>query len=117
MIDVQRLRNLTTRRLHTKVDHIYQDIERLTGMNGVMTHQIPRIMRAMDPWLRRVVTDPRFWDGEYDTTHVGKIDVPVMNEAEQKECVRLFLEQPNPLVGKEVIVVETGKESDAPTAN
>lgn len=104
-MDIQRLRNLTTGRLHTEIGHIYQDMETLTGMGGVMTHMIPRILRAMDPWLRKVVTDTRFWDGECDTTHVGEIDIPAMNEDEQKECVRLYMEQPNPLDGKEVIAV------------
>ena len=83
-MDIQRLRNLTTGRLHTKMEDIYADIERLTGAEGVMTHQLPNACRALEPYLREKVTDARFWDGEYDTTHTGEIDVPPMDEAAQK---------------------------------
>ena len=83
-MDIQRLRNLTTGRLHTKMEHIYEDIALITGEDGVMTHQLPNACRAMDPYLREKVTDARFWDGEYDTTHAGEIDVPPMDEAAQK---------------------------------
>jgi hypothetical protein len=80
-MDIQRLRNLTTARLHTKMENIYTDIEYLTGEKGLMTHQIPNASRAIEPYLREIVTDARFWDGEYDTTHTGEIDIPPMDEA------------------------------------
>ena len=83
-MDIQRLRNLTTRRLHTKMEHIYADIEHLTGAEGVMTHQLPKACRALEPYLRKKVTEARFWDGKYDTTHTGEIYVPPMDEAEKK---------------------------------
>ena len=31
-MDIQRLRNLTTGRLHTEMGHIYEDLELITGM-------------------------------------------------------------------------------------
>lgn len=83
-MDIQRLRNLTTGRLHTKMEHIYEDIALITGEDGVMTHQLPNACRAMEPYLREKVTDARFWDGEYDTTHTGEIDVPPMDDAAKK---------------------------------
>lgn len=105
-MDIQRLRNLTTGRLHTRIEHIYEDIERLTGAEGIMTHQIPNAFRAMEPWLRSVVTDPRFWDDEYDTSHVGEVEVPVMTDAERELMFKRYAALPSPLAGKEVVVVE-----------
>ena len=83
-MDIQRLRNLTTGRLHTKMEHIYADIEHLTGAEGVMTHQLPNACRALEPYLREKAPDERLWRDEYDTTHTGEIDVPPMDESERK---------------------------------
>lgn len=110
-MDIQRLRTLTTGRLHTEMDHVYQDIETITGIPGVFTHQIPNIMRAMTPYLKAVVTDPRFWDGEFDQSHVGEYDVPPMPKDEQETTLKRFGELPSPLEGKEVIVVQVGDGS------
>ena len=82
-MDIQRLRNLTTCRLHTKMDHIYEDIETITTEAGVMTHMLGRACTAMEPYLRQVVPDERFWNGLWDQEHVGQVEVPPMNE-EQK---------------------------------
>lgn len=79
-MDIQRLRNLTTGRLHTDITHVYQDIELLTGAPGLMTHQIPNAMRALEPYLQEHIQDSRFWDGKYDVTHIGEIEVPVMDK-------------------------------------
>ena len=83
-MDIQRLRNLTTGRLHTKMEDIYADIERLTGEEGVMTHMLPNACRALKPYLREKAPDERLWRDEYDTTHTGEIDVPPMDESERK---------------------------------
>lgn len=104
-MDIQRLRNLTTGRLHTEMGHVYQDLEFLSGNKGIMTHMIPRVMRAVEPWLRRQVPDERFWDGEYDTTHVGEFAIEPMSDEEQKAMFARYAEMPNPLDGKEVIAV------------
>ena len=85
-MDTQRLRNLTTGRLHTEVSYIYQDLEYLSGMGSLFTHMLPNVARAMEPWLKEKVTDPRYWDGEYDTTHTGEYDIAPMN-AEEKEAM------------------------------
>jgi len=75
-MDIQRLRNLTTGRLHTEMDHIYEDLGWFTGESGLMTHMLPRAMKAVEPWLKEKVTDKRFWDGEFDTTHTGDFELP-----------------------------------------
>jgi len=95
-MEIQRLRNLTTGRLHTDMGHIYQDIELLTGMGGGMTHMIPNVMRAMTPWLKDQVTESRLWDGEFDTNHMGEIDIDPMSEAEQKLMLERYSELPSP---------------------
>ncbi len=95
-MDNQRLRNLTTRRLHTEMGHIYQDVEFITGSTGVMTHMLPNAMRAMSPWLGDKVTDARFWDGKYDPSHEGETELHPMDESERKEFWRLYGELPSP---------------------
>lgn len=99
-MEAQRLRNLTTGRLHTEMDHIYLDIELLTGMKGVMTHMLPNIMRAMMPWLREQVTDSRYWDEEYDTTHGGNYQIQPMSEIEQKAMLKRYSELPHPFAAQ-----------------
>ncbi len=102
-MNIQRLRNLTTGRLHTEIEHIYQDLEIITGESGLMTHMLPRVMRACEPWLREHVKDPRFWDGEYDTTHIGELEIPIPSDEDRKAMFDRYCAQPNPLAGKEVI--------------
>ena len=80
----QRLRNLTTGRLHTEIGHIYEDLETITGEKGLMTHMLPRVNRAVEPWLREHVTDPRFWDGEFDQSHTGETELPEPSAEDRK---------------------------------
>lgn len=95
-MDIQRLRNLTTGKLHTQMEDIYEDIEALTGIRS-MTHQLPNVVKAITPWLRKVLADPRLWDGAFDVTHTGDIEVPTMSQQEQDEAIERFQEMPNPL--------------------
>jgi len=104
-VNIQRLRNLTTGRLHTDIGHIYKDLEIITGASGLMTHMLPGVLRACMPWLREHVTDPRFWDGAYDTGHTGEIDLPTPSDAERDAMLALYSAQPDPLAGKDVITV------------
>jgi hypothetical protein len=99
-MDIQRLRNITTGRLHTKIEHIYQDLGFIIGDDGIMTHMIPRVIRAIEPWLREQVTDPRFWDGKYDTTHTGEHPLRTMTPEENAAALRRYAAMPNPLAGK-----------------
>lgn len=104
-MDIQRLRNLTTGRLHTKMDHIYEDLGIITGETGLMTHMLPRAMRAVEPWLREKVTDERFWDDEFDQTHTGDFPLPESTAEDRAAMFERYKSQPNPLAGKEVIAV------------
>ena len=104
-MDIQRLRNLTTGRLHTEMGHIYEDLGAITGERGLMTHMIPRACRSIEPWLREKVTDPRFWDKEYDTSHTGEFELPEPTAVERAAMWERYSAMPNPLAGKKVIVL------------
>lgn len=104
-MDIQRLRNLTTRRLHTEMIHIHEDLEMLIGQEGLMTHMLPRALDAVMPWLREKVLDIRFWDGVYDITHTGSIEIPTPTKEDQKVFFKRFASMPNPLADKYVIEV------------
>ncbi len=94
----QRLRNLTTQRLHTEMKDIYEDLEEIVGTKGLMTHMLPRVMVAIEPWLRENVKDTRFWDDKFDITHTGETELPTPTAEERQTMFELFLKQPNPLM-------------------
>ena len=104
-MEAQRLRNLTTRKLHTDIQFIYEDLEFITGEKGLMTHMLPRVMDAVDPWLRSKVTDKRYWDGQYDPAHEGEFHLDPMDETEKAAAFQRYAAMPNPLAGKNVTVV------------
>lgn len=104
-MDIQRLRSLTTGRLHTKMEHIYQDLGFIVSDDGLMTHMLPRVMKAVEPWLREQVKEPRFWNGEYDVTHVGEYPLRAMTSEESEAALKRYAAMPNPLAGKNVAVV------------
>ena len=66
---------------------------------------IPRVMDAVTPWLRANVLDNRFWDGEFDQTHIGEFELPEPTKIERKEMFNAFCAMPNPLEGKPVITI------------
>ena len=94
-MQIQRLRNLTTGRLHTEIQHVYEDLETLTGESGLMTHMLPNVMKAVEPWLRQHVTDERFWDGKHDTSHVGTIELPTPTAKDRNAMFERFKALPN----------------------
>lgn len=98
-MDIQRLRNLTTGRLHTEVGHVYQDMEFFTGEPGLFTHMLPNMWRAIEPWLREQFPDPRLWDGAYDTTHTGEIEAYPMDAEAKQAAMQRYAALPNPLFG------------------
>ncbi len=100
-MNIQRLRNLTTKRLHTEMTHIREDLGFIVGDDGLMTHMLPRVMAAVEPWLRSQVPDERFWDGKYDTTHTGEYPLRAMDAAESAEALARFAAMPNPLAKAE----------------
>ena len=85
--------------------HIYEDLGIIIGEKGSMTHMLPRAMKAVEPWLRQQITDSRFWDGEYDPSHTGEIDLPTPTADERKLMFERYAAQPDPLAGKKVICV------------
>ena len=95
-MNIQRLRNLTTKKLHTSMDDIYSDIDLLTGENGVMTHMLPNACRALEPYLRMVAPDERLWDGAYDKTHTGEVAVPRMDAEQMAAFWQRFSALPSP---------------------
>lgn len=97
-MNIQRIRNLTTKHLHTKIEHVYEDVERLTGEPGVMTHQLPNAWRAMEPWLRSKLPE-RFFAGDYDPDHLGEYDLDPMTEAERAEFFERYAALPSLLPG------------------
>jgi len=103
-MNIQRLRNLTTGRLHTQMGHIYEDLEFITGQS-LMTHMLPRALKSCKPWLRENVTEPRFWDDKYDITHIGEFELRPPTLEEQSEMFDLYSKMENPLANKEVIAI------------
>ena len=70
-----------------------------------MTHMIPNVMRALEPWLREKITDARFWDGEHDPAHTGDVEIQTMSDGERVLFFARYQNLPNPLAGKSVIAV------------
>jgi len=70
--------------------HIYKDLEIITGEQGLMTHMLPRVCDAIEPWLKEHVTDQRFWDGEYDATHTGNIEIPTTSKEDKEAMLKRF---------------------------
>lgn len=102
-IDIQRLRNLTTGRVHTDLDHIYEDLEVILGVTGIRAYQLQQIYEAVEPWLRKHVTDSRFWEpripstrritggcdaGELDATHTGELTLPEPTVEDRAEMLK-----------------------------
>ena len=104
-MEIQRLRNLTTGILHTDIGCVYEDLGMLIGINGLMTHMLPRAMNAVEPWLREKVVDPSFWDDKYDPDHSGDYDLPGPTEEDRRLMLERYRAAPDPLEGKETIVV------------
>jgi len=94
--DAQRLRNLTTGRLHTKMEDCYKDLEWLCGESGLMTHMLPNMLDAAAPWLRQHVTDSKYWDGIYDPFHVGTYTLPTPAAVERDQMWNLYRSLPRP---------------------
>jgi hypothetical protein len=111
VISVDRLRNLTTQRLHTEMGDIYRDLETLSGETGLMTHMLPRVMDAVTPWLRAhpQLQGGQWWDDEFrqhgDVLPPVHLTLPTAEE--RAKMWASYGAMPNPLAGKQVIVVGT----------
>ena len=78
------------------MSHIYEDLERITGMECLMTHMLPRAMRACEPWLREHVSDKRFWEDAYDPFHTGDFDLPEPTAKDQEAMLSRYANMPHP---------------------
>ena len=96
-ISSQRLRSLTTYRLHTNIEDVYEDLEWICGESGIMTHMIPNMLEAASPWLRQHVTDERYWNGEHDPSHVEVFTLPTPTTFEREEVWNRYRALPSPL--------------------
>ena len=96
-MEAKRLRNLTTGKLHTEMGHIYEDLELITGMDGLMTHMLPRAMRAIAPWLKEKVKDSQYWDDEYNPDATGEYRLPKATLEERAQFLYAYKSQPCPL--------------------
>lgn len=85
-MDIQRLRNLTTGIIHTKMCDACEDIDRIVGMAGSTEKYYWAICQAIKPYLIGVVSDARFWNEKLDRSHVGQVEIPVMT----REDVAVF---------------------------
>jgi hypothetical protein len=92
----QRIRNLTTHILHTKIEHVYEDVEYITGEKGVMTHMLPNVVLAMTKWLKAKLNDKRFWNKKLDTNHTGETNLQPMNKEELKDFWARYMKLPHP---------------------
>lgn len=93
----QRIRNLTTGRMHTNLNDIYEDLEWLCGSSGLMTHMLPNMIDAAAPWLRKYVTDERYWNGVYDPSHVEVLTLPTPTALEYEQMWDRYRALPSPL--------------------
>lgn len=94
--DIQRIRNLTTGKLHTEMSHVYLDIEYIVGEKGFMTHMLPNLNRALQPYLKKVISDGRFFDDKYDVTHTGELKINPMGAKDQEEFWERYGKLPSP---------------------
>ena len=99
-MDAQRLRNLTTGKLHTEIKHIYEDLELITGGSGFMTHMLPNALNAALPWLKVVVTDQEYWDDTFSPEITGEYDLPEATQEEKEEMRSRFTKMPSPIFRK-----------------
>lgn len=92
----QRLRNLTTGRLHTEIDDVKDDLGAIFGETGFVTHMIPNLLKAAKPWLRSIGLPERFFDGAADASHVGDITIPEPTDADRAAMWGRYRALPSP---------------------
>jgi hypothetical protein len=81
-ISIQRLRNLTTSKLHTRLDDLHEDFERILG-KPISSQSYEYARQAILLWLHENLKDPRFWDETYDPTHIGEVKLIEPTETER----------------------------------
>jgi len=96
MVEIQRVRNLTTGILHTDLDFVYEDLSAITGLT-FFTQEIPNACRALHPYLREHIGEDRFWTEKWDRDHVGEIDIPAMTDDHRAAFLERYRALPSPL--------------------
>lgn len=61
-----------------------------------MTHMLPNASRAMKPWLEEKLKEPRFWDDQFDVTHIGEAVLEPMTKRELKDFMERYAALPHP---------------------
>lgn len=92
-IDIQRVRNLTTGRLHTDMTHIYDDLMFLLSLDDIRTEQLPQANHLVEPSLKRQFPDARFWDGKFDTSHTGMVEIEPLTVPEYIAAMTPFVDR------------------------
>jgi hypothetical protein len=54
------------------------------------------MLEAVTPWLRQYVTDEKYWDGKYDTSHVEVLTLPTPTTLEREEIWDRYRAIPSP---------------------
>ena len=98
--DIQRIRNLTTGIVHTKMEDVYDDLEIIMGTKGLDPHRLPQALSAVKPWLREHIANIYFWDGKYDPVHRGEITLPEPTDKERKLMLDRYNASPDPQINK-----------------
>lgn len=87
-ISNQRLRNLTTGYLHTKMSDIYEDMGAILGEPDITTIGIAIMAVPVQGWLRTQIADPRFWEDKHDKTHTGETEIRAMTKDEKAQAMK-----------------------------
>ena len=107
-LTAKRIRNLTTGILHTCMDDVHRDLAAIVGVDGLMTHQLPRVRDCVLPWLReKTKNDPVFWgeDIKIETDwEIGHWSEP--SEADRAVMLENYKAMPDPMAGKAIISVQ-----------
>jgi len=89
-ISNQRLRNLTTGRMHTNANDIKKDLEFFTEEEGIADISMGGANAALLKFLKVRLPDKRFWEDKYDATHDGSTLVSTLTFKEKEEWKILF---------------------------
>jgi hypothetical protein len=98
---IQRLRTLTTGKLHTEIDDVKEDLGRIFDRpDSVTTHMIPNLLDAALPWLQSIGLPERFFDGTADASHVGDITIPEPTDADRAAMWQRYRALPSPFASR-----------------
>jgi len=81
-ITVQRLRNLTTRRLHTHIGDVCEDLETILA-TPIAIEEIAIGIRAITPWLKKQDLPSTYWDDSKDQRNQSIYYLEDMSAEEQ----------------------------------